>query len=430
MAKKLAALCEQRATKWGYSATSGRDNAAFSLYVYANHSAYGRLDPNTFAAECWALWDDDGTYQEPPMRPYRASWSGSGGRVVERDRPTAMKDGDPHLADAGGWVVEEFENFLRRQRPGAQFESELLELGSDRSRSFAVRVHALACVEQTDVDPWPPGLLSGYRSILDDVSFELIERIKVAYTISAYGDPLQDVRHRLILEASASKSLPPDLELPIAAELGGASALERLIRLARHDDARIARDARTRLKYLASREGEPDAVRRAAFDAVLGEIVTVGHVFFSYVNEDEEQVADLAAKLRRRGVPIWRDKDALRPGDRWKFRISDAIRNGDAFVAVFSRMSERRERSYMRQELLEAVAELGTRPTDRTWFIPVKLSPCNIPELKIGPRETLRDLHYIALYESTESRIDLLARQLKELVVNSRPESGAAFGSA
>jgi hypothetical protein len=188
--------------------------------------------------------------------------------------------------------------------------------------------------------------------------------------------------------------------------------------LATAADQKIAAEARQQLSWMAQNNREASAVRYAAFSAYLGERISVGHVFVSYVHEDLSDVERLIRGLERRGVSLWHDKVNLRPGEHWRLQISDAIRAGNAFLAVFSQNSESRERSYMREELLEAVDELRRRPLDRAWFFSVLLSPCRLPKVRIGPGEYLEALQYVPLYEEWETSLDRLAVGLQSAVLS------------
>ena len=60
-------------------------------------------------------------------------------------------------------------------------------------------------------------------------------------------------------------------------------------------------------------------------------------VFISYVRENNAQVDKLCSVLEAAGIPYWRDRSALGPGDAWKAKIRDAIRSGAiVFLACFS----------------------------------------------------------------------------------------------
>jgi hypothetical protein len=135
-------------------------------------------------------------------------------------------------------------------------------------------------------------------------------------------------------------------------------------------------------------------------------------VFVSYVTEDLEEVWRLCSELKHHGVAVWLDSEQLRPGDRWRDVINEAIRTGAFFLACFSSRSEAKERSYMREEVALAIKELGLRATDRAWFIPVLLSPCTLPDREIGPDERLADLQYADLTRDWTAGVLRLATAL------------------
>ncbi len=121
-------------------------------------------------------------------------------------------------------------------------------------------------------------------------------------------------------------------------------------------------------------------------------------VFVSYVREDQETVERLAKELSAYGIKVWLDKTELKPGTRWRDAIREAISQGDFFIACFSEAYQRRSKSYMNEELTPAIEELRQRPTNRTWFIPVLLSNCEVPARSIGAGETLREIQWVELY--------------------------------
>lgn len=136
------------------------------------------------------------------------------------------------------------------------------------------------------------------------------------------------------------------------------------------------------------------------------------HIFVSYVREDAHMARRLVASLRSFGFSIWLDEDSLKAGDHWKAEIRHAIASGLGFVACFSTNSENKHRSYMREELLLAIEELRRRPHSQSWFIPILLDDVSIPDMFIGPGETLNDLHYIRLDGDYEHGVINLARAL------------------
>jgi hypothetical protein len=135
-------------------------------------------------------------------------------------------------------------------------------------------------------------------------------------------------------------------------------------------------------------------------------------VFISYVREDLAAVDRIAAELRAHDIDVWLDRTNLDVGDRWKDVIRRAIRDGDYFLAYFSRAYSSRQRTYMNEELLIAIEELRLRPRDRRWFLPVTLGRCIIPAYSIGVAETLEDIHYIDLSENWQRGLEKLIRVL------------------
>ncbi len=131
----------------------------------------------------------------------------------------------------------------------------------------------------------------------------------------------------------------------------------------------------------------------------------MSHVFISYVNENWEAVDKICIKLKSHGIQVWLDKDEIKPGTRWKQAIRGAIRDGAFFIACFSEEYNKRDKTYMNEELTFAIEELRRRPTDRVWFIPVKLNECEIPDRDIGGGETLKDLQYVELYKDWDNSL-------------------------
>jgi hypothetical protein len=122
------------------------------------------------------------------------------------------------------------------------------------------------------------------------------------------------------------------------------------------------------------------------------------HAFVSYVREDRHLVERLCRDLESNGVSLWLDREKLMPGARWQTAIRHAIAEGAHFICCFSENYLCRERTYMNEELLLAIDELRTRQPEGAWFLPVILTPCEIPDRPIGGGATLRDLQYVDLH--------------------------------
>jgi hypothetical protein len=123
------------------------------------------------------------------------------------------------------------------------------------------------------------------------------------------------------------------------------------------------------------------------------------HVFVSYVREDSDAVDELCSVLEAAQIPYWRDRSALGPGDAWKAKIRQAIREGSlVFLACFSNNSRAKDKSYMNEELTLAIEEFRKMPPGRTWLIPLRLDDGDLPEWDLGAGRTLDDLNYSNLF--------------------------------
>ena len=142
-------------------------------------------------------------------------------------------------------------------------------------------------------------------------------------------------------------------------------------------------------------------------------------VFISYVSENIEIVDRLYQELKLHGIEVWRDRDNIALGLRWKREIRRAIQQGAFFIACFSKEYDERDQTYMNEELAIAIEELRQRPIDQAWFIPVKLNECEIPDRDIGGGETLRDLQYVNLYENWEVNL----QRILEIVQSASSET-------
>lgn len=125
----------------------------------------------------------------------------------------------------------------------------------------------------------------------------------------------------------------------------------------------------------------------------------IGHVFISYVREDSIEVDRLQRLLKRAGVPVWRDTADLWPGENWRVKIRQAIRdNALVFLACFSRHSFARQKSYQNEELTLAIDQMRRRPPSEPWLIPVRFDQCDIPDWDIGGGRSLTDIQRVDLF--------------------------------
>lgn len=132
---------------------------------------------------------------------------------------------------------------------------------------------------------------------------------------------------------------------------------------------------------------------------------TPGHAFISYVREDTELVDRLQEILEAAGIAVWRDTQALWPGQDWKLEIRRAITTGSfVFIACFSNNSARRGTSYQNEELVLAVEQMRLRPPGTPWLVPIRFDDCALPEFDLGAGRTLDSLQRVDLFQESWDR--------------------------
>lgn len=136
-------------------------------------------------------------------------------------------------------------------------------------------------------------------------------------------------------------------------------------------------------------------------------------VFVSYVRENSKEVKRICVAFGQNSIEYWIDRDQIEPGKIWKQAIRDAINGGAFFLACFSGEYESRTETYMNEELLLGVDILRSKPYNSGWLIPIKLSPCEIPQLDIGGGKILQDLQYLNFYEDWDTEIKRLIDIIK-----------------
>lgn len=141
----------------------------------------------------------------------------------------------------------------------------------------------------------------------------------------------------------------------------------------------------------------------------------MSHVFVSYVREDTREVEQLRDDLTLAGIDVWLDRESLEPGSLWKESIRRAIETGTFFVACFSRQWKEREKTYMNEELILAFDEIRQRPFYRSWFIPVKLTLCDVPDRDLGGGLRLHDFQWLELYPDWKSGVRRLIDAIEPL---------------
>lgn len=138
-------------------------------------------------------------------------------------------------------------------------------------------------------------------------------------------------------------------------------------------------------------------------------------VFISYVKNNSDQIDRICEVFKKNNISYWLDRKDIEPGKLWKDAIKDAINNGAYFLACFSKEYEEKTKTYMNEEILIAIDILRQKPFNSGWFIPIKLSECQIPAIDIGGGKTLQDLYYLKLYEDWDAGVKRLVDMIKRV---------------
>ena len=128
-----------------------------------------------------------------------------------------------------------------------------------------------------------------------------------------------------------------------------------------------------------------------------------GHVFLSYAGTDIEEVDGLRQELERAGHTVWWNRgDAdLTPGQPWPEDIKGAIWASYAFLWCVSEAALQRPQSWFYRELYEAIAMQQVMHPARVFIIPVRMSECDLPELRI---DSLRSIGQLQRFDYFQRR--------------------------
>lgn len=146
------------------------------------------------------------------------------------------------------------------------------------------------------------------------------------------------------------------------------------------------------------------------------------NVFISYVRENSDEVDRICKEFRKEGISYWIDREDIEPGKLWKTAIKDAINNGAYFLACFSKEYAERTETHMNEEILVAIEILRKKSFNSGWFIPIKLSECEIPAIDIGVGYTLQDIHHLKFYENWDTGMERLVDIIKREEESKQPD--------
>jgi hypothetical protein len=135
-----------------------------------------------------------------------------------------------------------------------------------------------------------------------------------------------------------------------------------------------------------------------------GSVKQISQVFLSYVRADKQEIEFLYQRLLQSGFKPWMDKADLVPGELWKSKIQNAIKESDFILACLSKRSINK-RGFLQREIKNAIDIWQEKLPDDIFLIPVRLEECKVPE-------SLSDLQWVDIFEE-----DGWAQLLKALQV-------------
>lgn len=97
---------------------------------------------------------------------------------------------------------------------------------------------------------------------------------------------------------------------------------------------------------------------------------------------------------------VWWDQDIL-PGQDWNYEIRQALRTAAIFLICLSAEGEARSKSGIYPEALDAIGIYRERKPATIFIIPVRLSPCSVPQIQIDATRTLDSIQYIDLFPAS-----------------------------
>jgi TIR domain len=122
-----------------------------------------------------------------------------------------------------------------------------------------------------------------------------------------------------------------------------------------------------------------------------------GYVFLSYCRDDFAPVSRLRRALETEGHPVWWD-DKIKGGEDWKASVRAAMRGAYAVIICFSSKTAARYSSGIYSELNDAIEIFADLPPHSIFLIPVLLSTCELPDVRLAPNTDLRDIQTVKLF--------------------------------
>lgn len=138
------------------------------------------------------------------------------------------------------------------------------------------------------------------------------------------------------------------------------------------------------------------------------------HVFLSYCHENLREVRRLHDDLLAAGEKVWWDRDML-GGEDWRLSIQQAMEDAYAVLVCLSAESESRITAGIYPEVQDAIDNFRRYSAGVIYLIPIRLSECKIPRIRIDANRYLDALQCVDLFplQQRTAQLDKLIEALQ-----------------
>src|SRR4051812_8801204 len=106
-------------------------------------------------------------------------------------------------------------------------------------------------------------------------------------------------------------------------------------------------------------------------------------VFLAHAKEDSQWVRSFYQLLKALGASPWIAPLDILPGTAWRDAIRQAIYSSEYVIACLSSKSVQKK-GYIQREFRIALDISQELPINKTFIVPLRLDPCDVPDLQIG----------------------------------------------
>jgi len=137
-------------------------------------------------------------------------------------------------------------------------------------------------------------------------------------------------------------------------------------------------------------------------------------IYLSYASSDAVFVEPVIRELQSGGFTLAVNRHTAPAGQPLEMTVREALKNAARFIVCFSSRNGL-PTAYDAADLRLGMELMAAVPANEPWLIPVKLTPCDLPQLPIGTR-MLRDLVTIDLHPDWQGGMSRLREMLPQPV--------------